>query len=188
MMDLILGPWPWYVTGPLIGLLVPIMLVLGSVFGVSGNLETICSIAGAGKISDYFKFDLKSRMPNLLFVVGSVIGGFIAANWLTIENYSVDLSADALASISALGISDTTGLQPMELFNWEFLLSANGFILLCLGGFLIGFGTRYAGGCTSGHSISGLSALQLTSLIATIGFFIGGLISTHFLIPMILTP
>ncbi len=127
-------------------------------------------------------------MPSLLFVLGAVMGGFIAANWLSIENYSIALSSDAIDSIQSLGVFDTTGLQPSELFNWEFLFSVNGLLLFCLGGFLIGFGTRYAGGCTSGHSISGLSSLQLTSLIATIGFFIGGLISTHFLIPLILTP
>ncbi len=188
MMDLILGAWPWYVTGPLIGLLVPAMLVLGSAFGVSGNLETLCTLAGAGKISNYFRVDLKARIPSLLFVIGSVLGGFIAVNWLTIENYSIDLSSDAVASISSLGISDVSGLQPLEIFNWDFLMSFKGFVMLCLGGFLIGFGTRYAGGCTSGHSISGLSGMQLISLVATIGFFIGGLISTHFLIPMILTP
>ena len=188
MIDFLFEPWPWYVTGPLIGLLVPTMLVLGSAFGVSANLETLCSIAGAGKISDYFRVDLETRMLNLLFVLGSVIGGFVAANWLTIENYSIELSSEAIVSISSLGITDTTGLQPMDIFNWNFLLSSNGLIMLCLGGFLVGFGTRYAGGCTSGHSISGLSGMQLISLIATIGFFIGGLVSTHFLIPLILTP
>lgn len=185
-MEWILEPWPWYVSGPLIGFLVPAMLWLGSSFGVSGNLESICGIVGAGRISDYFKFDLSTRIPGLLFVTGAILGGFIASNFLSSEDYSVALSASAVESIKALGITDFRGLQPSELFNWEFLTTQKGLILLCLGGFLIGFGTRYAGGCTSGHSITGLSALRPASLIATIGFFIGGLITTHFILPIIL--
>lgn len=185
-MDWILEPWPWYVTGPLIGLFVPAMLVLGSSFGISGNLETVCRLLGAGSVSDYFKFDLNSRIPSLLFVTGAVLGGFISANWLSNPYYSVDLSDAAVLSISELGVSDFNNLLPAQIFNWEFLFSIQGLVILCLGGFLIGFGTRYAGGCTSGHSISGLSSLNLTSLIATMGFFIGGLVSTHFLMPLIL--
>lgn len=185
-MDIILQAWPWYVTGPLIGAFVPIMLWLGSSFGVSGNLESICSIVGAGRVSDYFKFDLEARVPGLLFVLGAIVGGFIAANVLTSEGYSVDLTQAAVNSIAELGVSNFSGLQPTELFNWQFLTSWKGLLLLCFGGFLIGFGTRYAGGCTSGHSITGLSAFRPASLIATIGFFIGGLITTHFILPLIL--
>lgn len=185
-MEWIVEAWPWYVSGPLIGIFVPMMLWLGSAFGISGNLESICSLVGAGRISDYFKFDLEPRIPGLLFVVGVILGGAIAGNWLTADGYSVALSNAAIESISELGITDFNGLQPQELFNWQFLMSWQGAILLCLGGFLIGFGTRYAGGCTSGHSITGLSAMRPASLIATIGFFIGGLITTHFILPLIL--
>lgn len=184
-MDLILQPWPWYVSGPLIGLMVPALLFLGSAFGISGNLETICSMAGAGRVSDYFKVDIKSRLPRFFFAIGSIIGGFVAAQLLTNDGYSVDLTDAAVSTISSYGISNFSGLQPVELFSWEFLTSWQGALLLCLGGFLIGFGTRYAGGCTSGHSITGLSSFQWPSLIATIGFFIGGLITTHFLLPAI---
>lgn len=184
-MEFLLQPWPWYVTGPLIGVMVPLLLYLGSSFGISGNLETICSIAGAGKISDYFNVDLKTKLPRLMFAVGATLGGFVAGHFLTAENYSIDLSSAAISTISAYGISDFLGLQPTELFNWNFLASVNGIILLCIGGFLIGFGTRYAGGCTSGHSITGLSSFQWPSLVATIGFFIGGLITTHFILPLI---
>ena len=185
-MEWIVEPWPWYVTGPLIGMFVPAMMWLGSSFGISGNLESICSLAGAGRISDYFKFDLVPRVPSLLFVAGAILGGFIAGNYLTAADYSIDLTQEAIRSISDLGITEFNGLQPTELFNWEFLLTWQGALLLCLGGFLIGFGTRYAGGCTSGHSITGLSAMRPASLIATIGFFIGGLITTHFILPLIL--
>jgi len=66
------------------------------------------------------------------------------------------------------------------------LLTIKGFILIVAGGFLVGFGTRYAGGCTSGHSIMGISNLQLPSLIATCCFMIGGFIVANIFIPLIL--
>ncbi len=188
MEDLLFEPWPWYVSGTLLGVLVPLMLWLGSSFGVSGNLDSICSILGADRFSDHFKFNLKDRIPSLVFILGGVFGGFIAANYLTIENYSVDLSPETILSLHGLGITDASGLQPGQLFNWQFLGTVPGVILLVLGGFMIGFGSRWAGGCTSGHSITGMSSLQLPSLVATIGFFIGGLIATHFLLPFILLP
>jgi uncharacterized membrane protein YedE/YeeE len=74
---------------------------------------------------------------------------------------------------------------PDAIFGAEAMSSAKGLLLLLLGGFLIGFGTPYAGGCTSGHAITGLSNLQIPSLIAVIGFFLGGLVMAHFLIPLI---
>lgn len=187
-MELILEPWPWYITGPLIGLIVPLMAWLGSSFGVSSNLESICSLAGAYKLSDYFDKNLEKKKPGLLFVSGTVFGGFVAANFLTAKDYAVNISPSTIEAITNFGITNFKGLQPSEIFSWQFLFSVKGGLLLCLGGFLIGFGTRYAGGCTSGHSISGLSNLQPKSLIASIGFFVGGLISTHFLLPLILTP
>ncbi|MBP9151827.1 MAG: YeeE/YedE family protein [Flavobacteriales bacterium] len=185
LTDFLLEPWPWYVSGILLGVLVPAMLWLGSSFGVSGNLDSICGIFGADRFSDYFKFDIKDRLPSLIFVAGSVCGGFLAANYLTLDGYSVDIAASTVEALGALGISNFEGLQPRELFNLSFLSTAQGLILLVGGGFLIGFGARWAGGCTSGHSISGMSGMQLPSLVATIGFFIGGLIATHLLMPLI---
>jgi len=64
-------------------------------------------------------------------------------------------------------------------------LSLKGFLVLAFGGLMVGFGSRYAGGCTSGHAISGLSDLQIQSLIAVAGFFIGGLLMTYFVLPLI---
>ena len=72
---------------------------------------------------------------------------------------------------------------PAELFSLEQVFTLKGLLILVIGGFLVGFGSRYAGGCTSGHAISGLSNLQLPSLIAVIGFFIGGLIMSFFILP-----
>jgi uncharacterized membrane protein YedE/YeeE len=183
-MNWIIEPWPWYVTGPLIGMFVPLMLLLGSSFGVSGNLESFCTLMGAGKVADYFKLDLKARMPGLLFVAGAVMGGFIVGNLLT-PDYAVAISQEAKNTISSFGITQFGGLQPQELFNWEFLFTTQGMIVLCLGGFLIGFGTRYAGGCTSGHAITGVSSFQTSSIIASVGFFIGGLITSRFILPLI---
>lgn len=185
MMELLYEPWPWYVSGLLLGIIVPLMLWLGSSFGVSGNLDSICGILGAKKFSHYFNFSIKDRIPSLVFVAGSVIGGFIAYQFLTPENYTVDVSQSTVESLTSLGIAQSQGLQPAQLFNWDFLATPEGLIMLVLGGFLIGFGTRYAGGCTSGHSISGMSSLQIPSFVATAGFFIGGLIATHLLLPLL---
>ncbi|MGB1318041.1 MAG: YeeE/YedE family protein [Flavobacteriales bacterium] len=164
------------------------MAWLGTSFGVSSNLDGICNLAGAGKVADYFKGDFKPRIPGFMFLIGTITGGYIASTFLSSDNYVIAISDQTVLAISNFGVSDFSGLQPSEIFNWSFLFSTKGAILLCLGGFLIGFGTRYAGGCTSGHSISGLSTLQPKSLIATLGFFIGGLISAHFILPLILTP
>jgi uncharacterized membrane protein YedE/YeeE len=89
-------------------------------------------------------------------------------------------------NLETLGFS-TIGesLLPPELFSWDAVFSIKGFLILVVGGFLVGFGTRYAGGCTSGHAITGLSSLQLPSLIAVIGFFIGGLIMINFIYPIL---
>lgn len=184
-MEFLSEPWPWYVCGPLLGLLVPLLYWLGSGFGVSSNIDTICSIIGGNKLSDYFHFDLKQRTPGLLFVLGAIVGGFIASNFLTPENYYVAISEATIESIHKLGVDHTSGLLPKGLFNWESLLTLQGFVSIVVGGFLIGFGTRYAGGCTSGHSITGISNLQIPSMVATAFFFIGGLITTFLLMPIL---
>ena len=186
MLDLLSRPWPWYVAGPLIGLIVPALLVIGGkMFGISANLRTACAIVAPGKV-DFFKFDWKrSSGWNLAFAVGIVIGGFVAASFLHNPD-PIAISAATKADLGALGITDFHGLVPRELFSWDNVLTIPGFVITGLGGFLIGFGSAYAGGCTSGHAIMGLADLQLPSLVAVIGFFAGGLITTHFLLPLIL--
>jgi uncharacterized membrane protein YedE/YeeE len=47
------------------------------------------------------------------------------------------------------------------------------------GGLCIGFGTRLAGGCTSGHGIFGVSHLERASLEATLAFLAAGIVTTH---------
>lgn len=178
-------PWPWYVAGPVIALTLFSLLYFGREFGVSSNLRTLCTIGGGGKFSDFFKIDWKNQLWNLIFVLGSTVGGFIAAYWLTgSEGNLAHISNATVQDLQALGIDIKQGEVPMvpEFLNWTSLKS---WILLLSGGFLVGFGTRYAGGCTSGHAISGLANLQLPSLIAVIGFFIGGLFMTFVLFPLI---
>jgi uncharacterized membrane protein YedE/YeeE len=97
----------------------------------------------------------------------------------------VAISDATRADLLALGITDLTGMIPSDVFAFEALLTLPGAVVILLGGFLVGFGARYANGCTSGHAISGLSNLQLSSLVVVIGFFIGGLVSAHLLLPIV---
>ena len=187
IIEFLSQPWPWYVAGPLIAAVMFVLLFLGKTFGVSSTLRTTCAAMGAGKTSDFFRFDWKDQAWNLAFVAGAMVGGFIVAQWL--PNPEPILLAEATVNrLQALGI-ENPGINylPEDIFRWEALLTLRGWIMLAGGGFLVGFGTRYAGGCTSGHAISGLSNLQLPSLIAVIGFFIGGLIMTYLILPGLLT-
>ena len=185
MIELISQPWPWYVAGPLIALIMALLLWFGQSFGFSSNLRTMCSIGGAGAVADFFDFDWKSQIWNLVFLVGAIIGGFIAAQYLT-STTSLELSANTIAELEQLGFTmSEPHYLPNEIFGTEAMSSFSGILILILGGFLVGFGSRYAGGCTSGHAISGLSNLQIPSLIAVIGFFIGGLTMVYFIIPII---
>ncbi|MGZ0017676.1 YeeE/YedE family protein [Yeosuana sp. AK3] len=185
-MEYILNPWPWYVSGPLIALVMAILLYFGKTFGMSSNLETMCSIAGAGKFIEFFKEDWKEKKWNLFVVIGAVIGGFVA-KFILSNNSQTNLSNHTVIELKTLGFNNVgKSLAPNEIFGFEALTSAHGWFILILGGLLVGFGTRYAGGCTSGHAISGLSSFQKPSLIAVIGFFIGGLIMTNFILPYLL--
>jgi uncharacterized membrane protein YedE/YeeE len=184
-MEYILQPWPWYVSGPLIAIVMFLLLYFGRTFGMSSNLRTLCAIGGAGKRVDFFKFDWKSQRWNLVVVLGAVLGGFIAHHFLS-SPIHIDLSQDTVDDLKTLGFNDIgQSLLPPELFSWDAVFSVKGLLILVVGGFLVGFGTRYAGGCTSGHAITGLSSLQLPSLIAVIGFFIGGLIMINFIYPVL---
>ncbi len=179
------GPWPWWLAGPLIGLFVPALLIVGNaVFGVSSSLRHVCAAIVPGRV-EYFRYDWrKTGLWNLLFVLGILVGGFLAAHWGGPQ--TVAISEATRQDLAKLGIRDFSGLAPRELFNWSALVTLKGFVLVVVGGFLVGFGTAYAGGCTSGHAISGLADFQLPSLIAVIGFFAGGLIATHLILPWLL--
>jgi uncharacterized membrane protein YedE/YeeE len=184
IIEFIQQPWSWYVSGLFISAIMFVMIYFGQSFGFSSNLRTICAAAGGGKYVKFFNFNWKSQLWNIMFLVGAVIGGFIAAQFLS-NGQPVLISEKTIEDLSALGFAAPAGVQPDELFSMEALFSVKGFILLALGGLMVGFGSRWAGGCTSGHAISGLSDLQIPSLIAVVGFFAGGLLMTHFIMPLI---
>jgi len=183
MIEFLSQTWAWYVSGTMIAFIMFLLLWSGGEFGVSSNLRTICAIGGAGKKVSFFDFDWKSQIWNLVFISGAIIGGFIATTYLSNSN-GINISKHTVHALSELGISFENQLLP-SFFTWENLFTMKGIFVLIIGGFLVGFGARWAGGCTSGHAISGLSNLQIPSLIAVVGFFIGGLIMTHILFPFI---
>lgn len=186
MIDLLSEPWPWYVAGPLIALVLLVLILWGKRFGLSSNFRTICSMAGAGKMSDFFQFDWKKQRWNLIFIVGISFGGVIGSTLLKSDR-DIKLHPEIIQELKDAGIKKPGAeLMPTEIFGVEEFWSVKSIVFIVVGGFLVGFGTRWAGGCTSGHAISGLSELQLPSLIAVIGFFIGGLIVTHLLMPYLL--
>jgi uncharacterized membrane protein YedE/YeeE len=186
MKELLTQPWPWYVAGPLIGVTVPALLILGNkAFGISSSLRHICAAVLPSNIS-FFHYDWKKEKWNLFFAAGIIMGGFIAG-FVFGNPHPVAINAKTVDTLQALGIKDFTGLMPRDLFNWHTLLTAKGLSFMVAGGFMVGFGTRYAGGCTSGHSIMGLSNLQWPSLVATICFMAGGFVSAWLIVPWLLS-
>ncbi|MDT0557031.1 YeeE/YedE thiosulfate transporter family protein [Ichthyenterobacterium sp. W332] len=184
-MEFILEPWPWYISGPLIALVMYLLLYFGKTFGMSSNLRTMCAIGGAGKRTEFFNFNWKAQRWNLVVVLGAIIGGFIAHHYLS-NPTNITLNPTTVESLEHYGFANSgKSLIPDELYGLDALKSIKGLAILILGGFLVGFGTRYAGGCTSGHAITGLSSLQRPSLIAVIGFFTGGLAMIHLIFPLI---
>ena len=187
MIELLSQPWPWYIGGPLIALIMVLLLWAGGEFGVSQTLRITCSMLGAGKYSDFFRFDWKSQMWNMVFILGVIIGGFIATQWFD-NPEPINLSAQTVERLQNYGIApESNEMVPLGIFSFSSLLTLKGMIFILGGGFLVGFGTRWAGGCTSGHAISGLSNLQLPSLIAVIGFFAGGMLMTFWILPFLLS-
>lgn len=185
MTNLLTSPWPWYIGGPLIGLMVPVLLILGNkAFGISSSFRHVCAACLPTKV-DFFKYDWKKESWNIYFALGVIAGGVIAAMFMQNPN-DIAISDSTVNELYKLGITNQSGLVPVEIFNLDALFTLKGFVIMVLGGFLVGFGTRYAGGCTSGHSISGMSNLQLPSLIATCCFFGGGLTMTHLVMPYLL--
>ncbi|AZB08044.1 YeeE/YedE family protein [Chryseobacterium sp. G0162] len=185
MLEIIKEPWPWYIAGPLIGLTVPALLIMGNKsFGISSSLRHICAACIPANVN-FFKYDWKKEAWNLFFVLGIFFGGMIANNFL-MNPSEMSVNPGLKTELARYGITDYTNLVPSQLMNFESLLTLRGFIMMVIGGFLVGFGTRYAGGCTSGHAIMGLSNLQWPSLVATICFMIGGFLMANLILPIIL--
>jgi uncharacterized protein len=187
-MNFLYEPWPWYVAGPVIGVTVPLLLLLGNKrLGVSSTLRHICAACIPSTKIPLFSYDWKKEMWSLFFVAGIVVGGFLGG-YIFANTKAVALAPQTIEFLNAYGVEVRPGeLLPSDLFNWKTLFSVKGFFLMIVGGFLVGFGTRYAQGCTSGHGIMGLGSLQWPSLVATASFFIGGILFNRFILPLILT-
>jgi len=184
-MNFITQTWPWYLSGFLIGSIMLILIYFGKSFGMSSNLRSLCSMSGLGKRVGFFNFDWKAQRWNLVVVVGAMIGGFVAVNYMS-DPSNVSINPATIEQLAELGIDAPDGkLLPNALFGPDVFSSPKSILILLIGGVLVGFGARYAGGCTSGHAISGLSNLQIPSLKAVIGFFVGGLIMAYLLFPLI---
>ena len=186
MIEWISQPWPRYVGGPMIALTVVLLLIFGNrPFGISSTLRTACAAGGAGNHCSFFDFEWKNDLWNLLFIAGVVIGGVIAGTYLG-GGGEVAIADQTINDLKDIGVSNFQHFIPTDIFSFQNLLSFEGIMVMVVGGFMVGFGARYAGGCTSGHAIMGMSNLQPASLLAVIGFFIGGLVMTHLLLPVIL--
>lgn len=202
VQEFISQPWPWWMGAPVIGITIFLLLYFGKEFGLSANLRVMCAADGAGDYADFFKFDWEKQGWNLMVALGAVFGAYIAANYFDAD-YQAHISQKAVTTLNDIAGDNilTYGDVPIvpgrdvlhqdipefwDIYSWKSLFSLRGLIIILVGGFLIGFGARYAGGCTSGHAISGLADLQLPSLVAVMGFFVGGLIMTWFILPYIL--
>jgi uncharacterized protein len=186
LLDFLSKPWPWYVAGPLIGLIVPALLILGNKsFGISSSLRHACAACLPSNIS-FFQYDWKKEIWNIFFVLGILFGGIVAISFLS-NPHDVIINSQLVGELQTYGITDLKGQMPSQIFSIESLLSFRGFIFIILGGFLVGFGARYAGGCTSGHAIMGLSTLQWPSLVATCCFMVGGILMANFGLPILLS-
>lgn len=185
LLNIFTSPWPWYIAGPLIGLTVPLLLLIGNKsFGISSSLRHVCAACLPANIP-FFKYNWKKEMWNLFFVVGILAGAFLVTQFFN-NHEAIQINPKLTTELSKYGITNYHGLVPQDLFTWQNLFTVKGFIMMVIGGFLVGFGTRYAGGCTSGHAIMGLSSLQWSSLVATISFMTGGFIMANFILPHIL--
>jgi uncharacterized protein len=185
LIEVLQKPWPWYVAGPIIGLTIPLLLIFGNrSFGISSSLRHICAMCFPGKVP-FFNYDWRREAWNLFFVCGILLGGILASAFLSSPG-PVIVDDSLRNELASYGITNFDHIYPVQIFNFESLLSSRGFVLLVVGGFLVGFGTRYAGGCTSGHSITGISMLQIPSVIATVCFMAGGVFVSNFILPYVL--
>jgi uncharacterized membrane protein YedE/YeeE len=185
MLELLKQPWSWWAAGIIIGLTVPTLLILGNKsFGISSSMRHLCAMCFPAKVP-FFNYDWKKEIWNIFFILGVALGGFVAVQFLG-NDEPVKIAAETQQELREQGVSSFGELLPADIFSWESLLTLRGFIFIVIGGFMVGFGTRWAGGCTSGHAIMGLSNLQWPSLVATISFMVGGFFMTWVILPFLL--
>jgi len=184
-MNLFATGWPWYVSGPLIFATMAMLVLLGRRFGVSSNLESMCTILGAGRVAPHFRVRWRDHAWNLVFIAGAMTGGLVT-HVLGAARRMVPISSGTVTTLASWGFSHDPGFAPASLMGTAALSSPVAWGLLGIGGFLVGFGTRWARGCTSGHGVSGLADLQRGSLIATLSFFASGVVVTNVVLPWLL--
>ena len=159
-------PLAWYIAGPLLGLMVPLLLILREKqFGISSSYRYLLSFI-PNKIP-YFNYERRADQWQFIFSFGLILSGFAAIQLFGISDALIELPRNKYA------------IQYAELFEMK-----NG-LQFFFGGILVGFGARYANGCTAGHCIMGVSQFAVSSILATICFFIGGLIGSFFVVPHI---
>jgi uncharacterized membrane protein YedE/YeeE len=153
-----LPPMHWAAAGAVIAAVTLTLLLVGNKrLGLSTGFEDICSLALP---QAYFRRSavLSGRSWRLPMLAGLVLGGFLSA-----------ATSGGWAPTWDLGIFDERiGLGHAGKLAWMFA-----------GGLFIGFGTRLAGGCTSGHGIFGVSNFERPSLLSTISFMAGGILTTQ---------
>jgi len=185
VINYISQPWPWYIAGPLIGLVVVLLQWIdNNPLAVSSSYRHICAAVFPASVP-FLKYNWKAESWNLLFVAGIIIGGFLAGTVFS-NPLNINISHETAVQLQSIGIQDTSGFAPAQLFSFQALQTIQGIIILVFGGFLVGFGSRYAGGCVSGHSMTGISDLQWTSMLATASIFAGGIFAAYILLPLTL--
>ena len=182
--SIIIDPWPWYISGPILGMSIPLLLFFGNkMLGVSSSMQHICTALIPTK-AEYFNYDWKTGAWNIVVALGIVLGGMVGRLFLQNPN-PINISESTKSDLQSLGLNNFNGMLPAEIFGTDNMISFQAFLFIVVGGFLVGFGVRYAGGCTSGHGFMGLSMASKSSLLAIVGFFAGGLIMTNLIFPFL---
>jgi uncharacterized membrane protein YedE/YeeE len=186
IINYISQPWPWWVAGPLIGLVIILLQWIDNKpLAASSSYRHVCSAAFPNGIPFLTNYNWKAESWNLFFVAGIAIGGFLTAIILSHPS-NIAISNETSQQLQSMGLKDVNGFAPSQLFSFAALQTFPGITIMVFGGFLIGFGSRYAGGCVSGHCMTGISDLQWTSLLATACIFVGGIFTSYYLLPLIL--
>lgn len=150
--------FPWYVVGPMLGLIVPLLLLVGNkMFRITTTFQHFCAALLPTKNIPFLQYDWKPQLWNFSFVLGFILATPI---------FHLLFPAHVLT------------------FLPESFYSLEGVLLLFGGGILIGFGARYAGGCTAGTAITGLATFQFVTAYGVLSFF-GSAIITSFILGLL---